>query len=85
MVAQRPLTPFRNMDTFSLNPAMPVLLPPDPLSDDFSWTCGDDPHISHIAKIGIGASSEVHKVRTINTRCLSEPVDWKQGIGLSGP
>jgi len=53
------------MDKSSVSLPGPVPLAPDSVPGDFSWTCGDDPHISHICKIGIGASSEVHKVPSI--------------------
>jgi len=58
-------------------------MPPAATSDDFSWTCGDDPRISHSAMIGIGAYSEVHKVASIED--VSEPIDGKHGIGLPRP
>ena len=33
-----------------------------PTSEDFSWTCGNDPHIYHISMISYGAYGQVHKV-----------------------
>jgi len=35
------------------------LLPP---SEEFAWTCGNDPHLRHLKKLNVGAYSEVHQV-----------------------
>jgi hypothetical protein len=68
------------MDPFSIRPPSPVLhgegvALPNSSSHDFSWTCGNDPHILHVAMMGIGGSSEVHKVPSIPN--ISETVDEK--------
>jgi len=34
--------------------------------EDFSWTTGSDTTISHIRKIGSGASGEVHQVFSLS-------------------
>jgi len=77
-----------NMDTSPIEASSPLphsegVMSPGAVSDDFSWTCGDDPRISHIAMIGIGAYGEVHRVTSIED--VSESIDGKHGISLSRP
>jgi hypothetical protein len=50
-------------------------------TDEFRWTTGNLPNISHVKKIDSGSFGEVHKVKTSHTTAADVVVDEKCGHG----